>query len=121
MSLSRALEAMVLMVTDPVSTDELAAALGAPSTEVEAELVSDVKQKPGRLFFKPGILSYKAGKLLVSPVDTAGSADLTAFSRANALLLIPADVSLIEAGGAVKVIVLEAFWKEGFENGSNAR
>ena len=38
MSLGRALEAMLLMVTEPVSTDELAASLGAPSAQVEAEL-----------------------------------------------------------------------------------
>ncbi|AQP44761.1 SMC-Scp complex subunit ScpB [Tessaracoccus flavus] len=38
MSLTAALEAMLLMATDPVPTDELAAALSAPSAEVEAEL-----------------------------------------------------------------------------------
>ena len=38
MSLSRALEAMLLMATDPVAADELAAALDAPSEAVVSEL-----------------------------------------------------------------------------------
>lgn len=38
MSLTRALEAMLLMVTDPVAVDELAAALDTPAGTVEAEL-----------------------------------------------------------------------------------
>lgn len=38
MSLHAALEAMLLMATDPVGVDELAAAVAAPSEEVEAEL-----------------------------------------------------------------------------------
>lgn len=38
MSLTRALEAMLLMATDPVGVDELAAALETPTDVVEAEL-----------------------------------------------------------------------------------
>lgn len=38
MSLTAALEAMLLMATEPVPTDELAAALDAPSGDVDAEL-----------------------------------------------------------------------------------
>lgn len=38
MSLSRALEAMLLMATDPVGVDEMAAALDTPADAVEAEL-----------------------------------------------------------------------------------
>ncbi len=40
MSLHAALEAMLLMATDPVGADELAAAVAAPAEDVEAELVS---------------------------------------------------------------------------------
>ncbi|MHA6511481.1 SMC-Scp complex subunit ScpB [Tessaracoccus sp. Z1128] len=40
MSLTGALEAMLLMATEPVGTDELAAALGVPSAEVESALES---------------------------------------------------------------------------------
>ena len=40
MSLTAALEAMLLMATEQVPTDELAAALDAPSQEIEAELES---------------------------------------------------------------------------------
>lgn len=38
MSLTAALEAMLLMATEPVETDELASALDAPSSQIEAEL-----------------------------------------------------------------------------------
>ena len=38
MSIAAALEAMLLMATEPVPADELAAALEAPSAEVQGEL-----------------------------------------------------------------------------------
>lgn len=50
MSLHAALEAMLLMATDPVGVDELAAAVAAPAEEVEAELetISSFYEDQGR-------------------------------------------------------------------------
>ena len=74
---------------------------------IEATLTRAVSHKPGRTFFKPARTDWSGG-IRVSPVDTGGSADLTGFSRADSLLVIPAHVSGIAAGARVSVLLLDA-------------
>lgn len=74
---------------------------------IEATLTRAVSHKPGRTFFKPARTDW-SGEIRVSPVDTGGSADLTGFSRADSLLVIPAQVSGIAAGARVSVLLLDA-------------
>lgn len=83
---------------------------------LKARLETAVTHHPGRLFFKPARLRCEGGGFAVMPLETRGSADLTAFSAANALVLVPAESRRLEAGRTVDVITLESFWKEGFED-----
>jgi molybdopterin molybdotransferase len=83
---------------------------------VTARLEADVSHKPGRLFFKPAMLRFEGPGFAVTPIETKGSADLVEFSRANALLIVPAEATRLQAGETVDVMALEAFWEEGFEN-----
>ncbi len=74
---------------------------------LEAELMEPVRHKPGRLFFKPARTEIVQGRLRVSPVETKGSADIVAFSRCDALMLLPADRAEMAAGRCVEVMLLE--------------
>ncbi len=71
-----------------------------------AELKEGVRQKPGRLFFKPALTVSTPLGFEARPVETRGSADITAFSRANSLILVEARVSRLEAGSTVQVLPL---------------
>ena len=79
---------------------------------VRARLLKEVKQKPGRTFFKPASLLWQEQDFWVEPIETRGSADMVAFSRANALLVVPATVDLQSAGSRVDVLLLSD-WAEG--------
>jgi len=81
---------------------------------VVARLEAAVSHKPGRLFFKPALLRFEGRTFVVTPVETKGSADLVAFSKANSLIMVPADATYLEAGSTVEVMALGAFWEEGF-------
>jgi molybdopterin molybdotransferase len=74
---------------------------------MEAELVEEVRQHPGRTGYLPGTLSFLGALARVRPIPTRGSADLLAHSRADALFIVPADRSSIGAGERVRVLVLE--------------
>ena len=79
-------------------------------SRVDATLLKDVKQKPGRTFFKPARTFWREGRFEVEPVETKGSADLAGFCHANALLIMEADCSLLPQGSRVPVLLLEG-WK----------
>jgi len=81
---------------------------------VMARLESAVSHKPGRLFFKPALLRVEEREFAVTPIETKGSADLVAFSKANSLLMVPADATRLEIGSTVEALALGAFWEEGF-------
>ena len=76
---------------------------------VRGELTAEVRQKPGRKFFKPARVCWKSDRFLVEPIETRGSADLVAFSPANALLIMEADASVLKAGTPVDVLLLADF------------
>lgn len=73
---------------------------------LNSELMEDIKHKSGRLFFAPAVTVSTPLGLQTRPVLTRGSADIVAFSRANSLLLVGADVEQIKAGMPVNVIPL---------------
>lgn len=85
--------------------------LAAP--RLKAVLTEAVRQKPGRLFFKAAVLDRTEFPFRVTPRQTAGSGDMTAFAGANALIMVPADCSHIESGTEVDVIPLPAPESEG--------
>ena len=74
--------------------------------QIEATLSKNVKQKPGRTFFKPARALWRAGRFEVEPVETKGSADLAGFSSANALIIMEADRTLLPQGSRVPVLLL---------------
>jgi molybdopterin molybdotransferase len=74
---------------------------------VRAELQSEVRHKPGRLFLKPAKTSSQKSGLKVVPVQTKGSADIVAFSQADSLILVPAQQAVLTKGATVDVILLE--------------
>jgi molybdopterin biosynthesis enzyme len=82
-----------------------------------ASLVGRIERRPGRTFFAPGIVSLAEDETRVRPLKTKGSADLTAFSRGNSLIVMPADCSLLADGERVEVILLETLFQEGTKNG----
>lgn len=75
-----------------------------------ATLCREIKQKPGRMFFRPACTWWSGEGFRTDPVETRGSADLVAFSRADSLLIMEEDVSRIPAGAEAKVILLEAYF-----------
>ncbi len=84
---------------------------------VQGELQRTVYQKPGRLFFKPATTRWKNAGFVVEPIETKGSADIVAFSRADSLFLMGEEQSSIKKGSPVPVILLEP---QGVENHNEA-
>ncbi len=83
---------------------------------VWGELVTETRQKPGRKFFKQARTFWKGGKYRVEPIETRGSADLVAFSLANSLMVLEADVTCLPAGERVEVLLLDNDFDEGNED-----
>lgn len=80
---------------------------------VPATLRNELRQKPGRLFFRPGRVHFNRGKFEVTGIVTRGSADLVGFAPANSLVLMPADVTHLPSGSQVQVLLLERYFLEG--------
>lgn len=78
---------------------------------ISGELVADVKQKPGRKFFKQAITVWDNGRFKINPIETQGSGDLAGFSVANSLLILEPEMAHLRAGQQVEALLLE--------NGSN--
>lgn len=69
-----------------------------------------LKKKPGRTDFQRGILSQDAdGRLTVEPTGPQGSHRLITMSRADCLIVIPADRADIPAGELISVIPFNEF------------
>jgi molybdopterin molybdotransferase len=79
--------------------------LSAP-VPARARLQDRIRHRPGRLFFKPGRCDLSEGRMLVRPLDTGGSSDITGFARANCLIMVPADREVLEAGETVSFLFL---------------
>ena len=88
---------------------------------VWGELVTQTRQKPGRKFFKQARTFWAGDKFRVEPIETKGSADLVAFSPANSLLIMEADVQCLEAGQRVEVVLLDNEFHEGNEDQTESR
>ncbi|MCI0568819.1 MAG: molybdopterin molybdotransferase MoeA [Acidobacteria bacterium] len=75
--------------------------------EMEALLEAPVVQHTGRTSYLPGTLRFEGESARIQPIPSSGSADLPAYSRANALLVIPADRDRVEAGEKLRVLPLD--------------
>ena len=88
---------------------------------VWGELVSETRQKPGRKFFKQARTFWAVDKFGVEPIETKGSADLVAFSSANSLMILEADVTHLPVGARVEVILLDNYFDEGNQDKAHPR
>lgn len=71
---------------------------------IKAKTTELLKKHPGRTDFQRGILTQsESGELTVKNAGTQASHVLTAMSRANCFIVIPAESGSIEAGEMVNV------------------
>jgi molybdopterin molybdotransferase len=80
--------------------------------ELSATLSGPLASRGPRRAYLPGWISPAgpAGALVARPIPTRGSADIVAFSKANALLVLPEELDLLPAGEAVRVVPLDNFF-----------
>ncbi|HKR00001.1 MAG TPA: gephyrin-like molybdotransferase Glp [Pyrinomonadaceae bacterium] len=79
----------------------------AAMLEETALLARRVKGTAARTSYLPAKLGTDDdGRLLAEPLKWGGSSDFVAFARATALIIVPADVSHMEAGESVSVVRL---------------
>ncbi|MBI3952001.1 MAG: molybdopterin molybdotransferase MoeA [Acidobacteria bacterium] len=71
-----------------------------------ATLERDTTHAPDRRSYLPGELRIRDGRALVTPLKWGGSSDLVAFRRANALIMVPEGVRVIEAGQLCETLLI---------------
>jgi molybdopterin molybdotransferase len=76
---------------------------------VEVELLEAVRNKSGRQAHLPARVRFEAGRLVARPVASAGSADIVAHARANALVVLEAARVRAEAGERAPALLLGNF------------
>jgi molybdopterin molybdotransferase len=72
---------------------------------VEARLAEAMKEKPGLTHFLPARVEWPGPVPEVKALRWQGSGDITALSRANCFLVVPADREKIEIGESVSVLL----------------
>jgi molybdopterin molybdotransferase len=84
---------------------------GNPVREIlQARLLDSLTNRGPRRAYLPGWLrAGDDGELVAEPIPTKGSADIVAFSKANALLIVPQDQDRLESGEPVSVYPLDSF------------
>ncbi|MCU1592755.1 MAG: molybdopterin molybdochelatase [Frankiales bacterium] len=84
--------------------------LGATQTarpSVSALVASDLSSPAGTLSFVQSWLEVKEGRYVVRPISGSGSRLVGAMARANALAILPPDVTYVPEGTPVQVMLLE--------------
>ncbi len=75
--------------------------------EEHAVLVREVKGSLERASYLPATLRTNAqGTLLAEPLRWGGSSDFVAFTQATALIIVPENMSMIEAGAVASIVRL---------------
>ncbi len=74
---------------------------------VAARLTQDAGHTPGRQSYQRAVVTPEGGGWRVTPVSRQGSGMMHPMVQANALLVIPADVSVIPAGETGTVLLLD--------------
>jgi molybdopterin molybdotransferase len=92
-----------LFVTPAI--DLLSGAQARPLPLVEVQLAEPMHEKPGMSHFLPARIEWNGPSTQVKPLRWQGSGDVTALTKANCFLVIPADREKIEAGDKVSVIL----------------
>lgn len=76
---------------------------------VEAELLGPVRNRSRRAAYVPVRLAFVDGRWGARPLRSAGSADVVAHARANALAILGAEREQAEAGERVPALLLDNF------------
>jgi molybdopterin biosynthesis enzyme len=76
------------------------------------ELVAALRNRSGRESYAPARVRFEAGRLVARPVRSAGSADLVAHARANALVVLAADRVEAAAGETAEALLLGSFLED---------
>jgi molybdopterin molybdotransferase len=87
----------------------LQGALAATRPRVSVELLAPLANRSGRTSHSPARVRNEAGRLVADPVRSAGSADLVAHARANALVVLPADRTEAATGETAEAVLLGRF------------
>ena len=74
---------------------------------VRARLIGRLSSPPGRRGYARAWLSTESGEYVVKPVGGSGSHLIASLAGANALVVVPEDVTDLENGAAVNVMMLE--------------
>jgi molybdopterin molybdotransferase len=80
---------------------------GVGPATVSAVLAAGLAVKPGRLQFLRGLVVSRGPVLKVTPYDDQKSGVLRSMVRSQVLIVVPADVSSLEAGTEVEVLFME--------------
>ena len=72
---------------------------------VEARLGEAMKEKPGLTHFLPARVEWRGAVTEVKALKWQGSGDITALSKANCFLVVPADREKVEIGENVSVLL----------------
>jgi molybdopterin molybdotransferase len=72
---------------------------------VEARLAEAMKEKTGLTHFLPARVEWREAVAEVKALKWQGSGDITALSKANCFLVVPADREKIEVGESVSVLL----------------
>jgi molybdopterin molybdotransferase len=77
---------------------------------LRARILDRLSNRGPRRAYLPGWLrAGDGGELVAEPIPTKGSADIVAFSKANALLIVPEERDRLEPGEWVSVYPLDSF------------
>ena len=72
-----------------------------------ARLTEDAVHTPGRRSYQRAVMTTQGDAYTVAPIAKQGSGMMRSMVQANALLVIPADVSVIPAGQTATVLLLD--------------
>ncbi len=102
------------MVTFELFVRTALARLEGAADPTRALLSATLEKKLGnrgvRRAFVPGwVRTGESGELHAFPIATRGSGDVVAFSKSNALLIVPEDIDKLEAGEDVRFYPLDSF------------
>lgn len=70
----------------------------------EGIIDKEFRHKPGRKHFVPARLAQRAHRYYVTPLESHGSADIFTLSRADAFMVVDADISVVKKSSIVRFI-----------------
>ncbi|NIR51424.1 molybdopterin molybdotransferase MoeA [candidate division KSB1 bacterium] len=81
------------------------------SPKLTAILSEDFRSKTKRANYAPAWVHYQQNSLIATPIASKGSADVLAFAKSNAYMVIPGHQMKIKKGQEVDVLLRDEFWR----------